>query len=226
VVPVLAAKVTEVVLHPIDETPRGAPALSAFDAIQELMKKTQAVCIGPGVSRSEETGMLVRRLVSISPAPMVLDADGINAFKGKTEFLKNRKAALVMTPHSGEWARLFGVMPETPEGIAAELAKRAQEFSMTILYKGPPTLVAGPEGTVFLSPYGNSGMATAGCGDVLSGIITSLIAQGCAATDAAVLGAYIHAKAGDAAASEQGEYAMMAGDVEGNIYKAMRGITG
>jgi ADP-dependent NAD(P)H-hydrate dehydratase / NAD(P)H-hydrate epimerase len=223
-VPVLAAKLNEVVLHPIDETPRGAAALSASDAILELVKGVQVACIGPGISHSEETGKLVRHCVASIAVPMVLDADGINAFKGKTEFLKNRKAALVITPHAGEWDRLFGAMPETPEAIAAELAKRAKEFSMTILYKGNPTLIAGPDGTVYLSPYGNSGMATAGCGDVLSGIITSLIAQGCEVTNAAVLGAYLHAKAGDAAASELGEYSMIAGDVMRNIFRAIRGI--
>ena len=225
-IPVLGAKVTEVVLHAIDETPGGAAALSASDTIQELMKNTQAVCIGPGISHSEETGKLVRLLVAKCPAPMVLDADGINAFKGKTELLKSHKAPLMITPHAGEWARLFGAMPVTPVEIIDELKKRAKEFSMTILYKGNPTIIADPSGKAYLSPYGNSGMATAGCGDVLSGIVTSLIAQGCSVTDAAILGAYIHAKAGDAAAAELGEYSMIAGDVERNIFKAIRGITG
>jgi NAD(P)H-hydrate epimerase len=157
---------------------------------------------------------------------MVLDADGINAFKGKIELLKSHKAPLAITPHAGEWARLFGAMPSTPVEIIEELKKKAKEFSVTILYKGNPTIIADPSGKAYLSPYGNSGMATAGCGDVLSGIITSLVAQGCTVTDAAILGAYIHAKAGDAAAAELGEYSMIAGDVERNIYKAIRGITG
>jgi ADP-dependent NAD(P)H-hydrate dehydratase / NAD(P)H-hydrate epimerase len=224
--PVLGAKLTEVVLHAIDETPGGAPAFSASDAIQDLMKNVNAVCMGPGISHSEETGKLVRLLVAKCPVPMVLDADGINAFKGKTELLKGHKAPLVISPHAGEWERLFGAMPAEPVAMVEQLRKKAKEFSMTILYKGNPTIIADPSGKVYLSPYGNSGMATAGCGDVLSGIVTSLAAQGCTLTDAAILGAYIHAKAGDAAAAELGEYSMIAGDVERNIYKAIRGITG
>ncbi|HUI91385.1 MAG TPA: NAD(P)H-hydrate dehydratase [Chitinivibrionales bacterium] len=223
-IPVLAAKLTEVVLHSMEETPGGAAAFSASDQVLELMKKASAVCIGPGLSHSEETGKLVRLLVGKCPAPVVLDADGINAFKGKTELLGGRKAPLVITPHAGEWERLFGAMPPEPAGIIEQLRKKAEEFSMTILYKGNPTIIAEASGKAYLSPYGNSGMATAGCGDVLSGIITSLAAQGCSVTDAAVLGAYLHAKAGDEAAKELGEYSMVAGDVEGNIYKAMKAV--
>ena len=225
-IPVLAAKLTEVVLQAIDETPGGAAAFSASDSLQELMKNVNAVCIGPGISHSEETGKLVRLLVARCPAPMVLDADGINAFKGKTELLKSHKASLLITPHAGEWERLFSAMPTEPMAMVDQLRRKAKEFSMTILYKGNPTIIADPSGKVYLSPYGNSGMATAGCGDVLSGIVTSLAAQGCTLTDAAILGAYIHAKAGDAAAAELGEYSMIAGDVERNIFKAIRGIIG
>jgi NAD(P)H-hydrate epimerase len=226
VVPVLAAKLTEVVLVPIDGTAAGAPALSASEKLLEKMKTVQALCIGPGISHGDETARLVSLLVSKSTVPLVLDADGINAFKGKSEQLKNRTAPLLITPHAGEWARLFGPMPASPAGTIDELKKRAQDFSMTILYKGNPTIIADPSGTAYLSPYGNSGMATAGCGDVLSGIVSSLVAQGCTVTEAAALGAYIHAKAGDEAAKELGEYSMMAGDVRRNIHKAMRGITG
>jgi hydroxyethylthiazole kinase-like uncharacterized protein yjeF len=225
-IPVLGVKCTEVVLHGVEETPAGSVALSASDSILSLAKNAQVLCIGPGISRSEETGLLTRLLVAQSAVPIVLDADGINAFKGRTELLKKHIAPLVITPHAGEWARLFGPTPAAPIEIVDELKKRSQEFSMTILYKGNPTIIADPSGTVYLSPYGNSGMATAGCGDVLSGIITSLAAQGSNVTDAAVLGAYIHAKAGDEAAKELGEYSMMAGDVEENIYKAMRELAG
>jgi len=126
--PALGAKLTEVVLHAIDETPGGAAAFSASDAILDLMKNVNAACIGPGISHSEETTKLVRLLVAKCPAPMVLDADGINAFKGKIELLKSHKAPLAITPHAGEWARLFGAMPSTPVEIIEELKKKAKEF--------------------------------------------------------------------------------------------------
>jgi NAD(P)H-hydrate epimerase len=219
---VLAAKLTEVVLHGIKETKSGAPAFAAAEFLLEKSKDCQALCIGPGLSHQEETGRLVRYCVANSTIPVVLDADGINAFKGKTRELKNRKAPLVVTPHGGEWSRLFGGLPPHPIEVANALRKTAKEYDMTILYKGNPTIIAVPSGLAFLSPYGNSGMATAGCGDVLSGIICSLVAQGAPVHDAAVLGAFIHGRAGDAARDALGEYSLIASDVTENIYKAMK----
>jgi NAD(P)H-hydrate epimerase len=222
IIPVLSTKLTEVVLHEIKETKSGAPAFAAAEFLFEKSKDCQALCIGPGLSHGEETSRLVRYLVAGSAIPVVLDADGINAFKGKSEELKNRKASLVITPHAGEWSRLFPVLPALPFEAVNTLRKTAKEYDMTILYKGNPTIIAAASGDAFLSPYGNSGMATAGCGDVLSGIITSLVAQGAPVRDAAVLGAFIHGRAGDEAAKELGEYSMIAGDVMENIYKVMK----
>jgi ADP-dependent NAD(P)H-hydrate dehydratase / NAD(P)H-hydrate epimerase len=221
-IPVLATKLTEVVLHGVKETKSGSPAFAAAEYLLNKSKQCQALCIGPGLSHDEETGRLVRHLVANSTIPVVLDADGINAFKGKTRELKNHKASLVITPHAGEWERLFAALPSQPADMARTLRKTSEEYELTILCKGNPTVIATPSGSVIVSPYGNSGMATAGCGDVLSGIITSLVAQGASTADAAVLGAYIHGFAGDEAAKELGEYSMIAGDVIKNIYKAMR----
>jgi ADP-dependent NAD(P)H-hydrate dehydratase / NAD(P)H-hydrate epimerase len=225
-VSILATKLTEVVLHGIEETKSGTPALAAAEFLLEKSTICQALCVGPGLSHEEETARLVRRLVENSAIPVVLDADGINAYKGKSRELGNHAAPLVITPHSGEWSRLFGTLPPRPADMAEALHETAKKYDMTILCKGNPTVVAAPSGSVFLSPYGNSGMATAGCGDVLSGIITSLVAQGVFAADAAVLGAFIHAKAGDAARDARGEYSMIASDVMDNIHKAIQGLTG
>ena len=222
VIPVLATKLTEVVLHGIKETKSGTPAFASAEFLLEKSRDCQALCIGPGLSHEEETGRLVRHLVAVSAVPVVLDADGINAFKGKNKELKNRKAPLVITPHAGEWSRLFGGLPPHPIEIVNALRKTAQEYDMTILFKGNPTIIAAASGSAFLSPYGNSGMATAGCGDVLSGIIASLVAQGATVTDAAILGAFVHARAGDGARDAFGEYSLIAGDVRDAIYKAMK----
>jgi NAD(P)H-hydrate epimerase len=224
--PALSAKLTEIVLHPIGETKSGCASLASSEWLLEKAATCHSVCIGPGLSHTSVTSDLVRAVVAASRVPVVLDADGISAYKGITAALKSHASPLVITPHAGEWARLFSAMPGNPVEIVEELCRRSKEFDMTILYKGNPTIVASPDGKVYLSPYGNSGMATAGSGDVLSGIITSLIAQGCSVTDAAILGAYIHAKAGDEAARELGEYSMIAGDILGNIYKAIRGLVG
>lgn len=224
-VSVLSAMLMEIVLHGIAETDTGVPASGALESISDLCKKSQSICIGPGISHKEETGILVRELVKTMEIPLVLDADGINAFKGRVPDLKNRKSELLITPHKGEWSRLFGALPENPiDGIKA-LKDKAMEHGLTILYKGSPTLIADQQGKAYLLPFGNSGMATAGSGDVLSGIITSLIAQGCGLTEAAVLGAYLHGEAGNAARNEFGEYSMIASDIIKNIHKAIKTLT-
>jgi|WetSurMetagenome_2_1015567.scaffolds.fasta_scaffold02058_8 ADP-dependent NAD(P)H-hydrate dehydratase / NAD(P)H-hydrate epimerase len=225
-IPVLAAKLNEVVLHPLQETKSGSAALSSLEGLLSKAAGCKAMCIGPGLSHHEETSTLVRRLVEKSPVPVVLDADGINAFTGRAGELSSRAAPLVITPHAGEWARLFSPMPKAPEAMVEELRKKASEHSMTVLYKGNPTIIAAPDGAAFLSPYGNSGMATAGSGDVLAGIISSLAAQGRTAADAAILGACLHGRAGGAAAEELGEYSMIASDIESNIYKAIKEVAG
>jgi NAD(P)H-hydrate epimerase len=220
-VPVLSTMLKETVLHGMDETEEGALSASARERVLELSAKAGCVCIGPGISHGKETSQLVLELVQTVGKPIVLDADGINAFKDRPFDLKNVSSGLLMTPHKGEWARLFGPLPQGPLDAIKTLRDKAAQFGMTVLYKGAPTIVADPQGKAYVLPFGNSGMATAGSGDVLSGIITSLAAQGLGLTDAAVLGAYVHGEAGNAASDRRNEYSMIAGDMVENIYKAI-----
>jgi NAD(P)H-hydrate epimerase len=212
-IPVLSAKVTEPVLHGIAETNSGTPAFGALEQILDLAKGKQALCIGPGISHEAETSRLVRALIAKIDTPVVLDADGINAFKGHGDDLKKRKGDLVLTPHRGEWERLFGALPENHQQAIAAVQKVAREQGITVLLKGSPSIVADAYGRAYVLPFGSSALATAGSGDVLSGIITSLIAQGSKPIDAALLGAFIHGKAGEIAGKELTEYSVMAGDV-------------
>ncbi len=209
----LSAHLVEAVLHAVDETPAGKPALCAAAAIKEASRAYQSMCIGPGISHDDETMRLVRELVETAALPVVLDADGINAFKGDASALKKHAGELIVTPHRGEWERLFSPLPDRPADRIALLRETAREYEMTVLCKGPPTIVADKRGGVWIVPQGNSGMATAGCGDVLAGCIASLAAQGCRPEDAAVLGAYIHGRAGEIASGRYGEYSMIAGDL-------------
>jgi ADP-dependent NAD(P)H-hydrate dehydratase / NAD(P)H-hydrate epimerase len=222
--PALSSHLIEVVLHAVEETVAGTPAESGAEPIKKGAARMQAMCIGPGISHDEQTMRLVRDLLATVRLPVILDADGINAFKGIPERLKERAGELCITPHRGEWERLFPPLPDDPAGKVERLRETAILHSMTILYKGSPTIVADPAGRAFLLPYGNSGMATAGCGDVLTGCIGSLAAQGCTLPDAAVLGAYIHGRAGEIASERFGEYAMIASDLLTTIPDVLKNL--
>jgi hydroxyethylthiazole kinase-like uncharacterized protein yjeF len=226
IVAVLSEKLTETVIHPIPETAAGTPALSSHAKISALAASMKALCIGPGISHEDETGSLVRAVVSTVKIPILLDADGINAYKGRPQELASHAGDLVITPHRGEWQRLFGELGNDSEKMIEKVRKKSRELSATIVLKGNPTIAASPDGKVYMLPFGNSGLAKAGSGDVLSGIIVSLLAQGAPAPHAAVLGVYIHGEAGTIASEKLGEYSVIPTDVINTIHKAMRKLCG
>jgi hydroxyethylthiazole kinase-like uncharacterized protein yjeF len=146
--PALSSQLVEVVLHAIDETATGSPDEGAVEPIKNSVKKMQAICIGPGISHDEQTIRFVRELVATVELPVILDADGINAYKGSPDRLKERAGELLITPHRGEWERLFPPLPNHPADKIERLRETATMHSMTILYKGNPTIVADPAGNV------------------------------------------------------------------------------
>ncbi|MBN2038201.1 MAG: NAD(P)H-hydrate dehydratase [Chitinispirillaceae bacterium] len=227
---VLSQKLTETVLHPVPETSDGTPSRQAGKEIMELASSMQAVCVGPGISHHEETSALVRDLVAKLSEPLLLDADGINAFKGHVEELSRHTCDLVITPHRGEWQRLFGELSEQPIEVITRLKEVAARYRMTVLLKGNPTIVADHEQEACILPFGNSGLAKAGSGDVLSGIIVSLMAQGAPVRSSAILGAYLHSEAGSFVARTIGEYSVIPSDVVNAIYRGiqtlLQGTTG
>jgi hydroxyethylthiazole kinase-like uncharacterized protein yjeF len=222
VVPALSRRLIETVIHPLPETPAGTPALTAFEKLRNIAGSMRAVCIGPGISHEKETSALVRKFVSKCALPLVLDADGINAYKGRADELKAHRGELVMTPHRGEWERLSGGLPPEPAAVIDKLKETATRLGVTVLLKGNPTIVADRGGKAYVLPFGNSALAKAGSGDVLSGIIVSLLAQGAAPAHAAVLGAAIHGEAGTLASKKLTEYSVVAGDVVKAIPEAIR----
>ena len=146
--------------------------------------------------------------------PAVLDADGLNAFEDHSDLLADKSFPLVITPHSGEFERLTGNTVPTEIHARIKTAREmAKLLKLTLVLKGSPTIVASADGEAYLNSTGNSGMATAGSGDVLSGIIGSLLAQGMSGLDAAVCGVYIHGRAGDLATEKRGVRGMIAGDM-------------
>jgi len=221
-VDVLSAKVTEPVLHPITETFSGTSSVAALHEVLSLSKRMNALCVGPGLSRDPQTALLVREIICKTDKPAVLDADGLNAFIGHLSELKRHTGELVLTPHAGEYKRLFGDLPDEPLSRIDTLRKHAVELNVNILLKGSPSIAVNPKGTAFILPYGSSSLAKAGTGDVLSGITVSLIAQGCPCCKAAILGAYLHGEAGKLAGADLTEYSVMAGDLMQYIPKIIR----
>lgn len=190
-------------------------ARRALGECVRLSDQVDAIAIGPGLSIHHETQVLVRRLIQRLAQPAVIDADGLNACARDTSCLEGeRHAQLILTPHVGEMARLLGASNEEIAGDRQTAAtEAARRFKAIIVMKGAPTFVADPDGFVYLNPTGNSGMASGGVGDVLTGIIVSLLAQGCQPLDAALLGTYLHGLAGDMAADSVGQRSLVASDL-------------
>ena len=217
----LACKLTETVLHPIPETADGTASLSAIDFLREKASRMQALCIGPGLSHNEETGKLVRELVANVTLPAVLDADGLNVYKDRSEELAHHGGDLIITPHAGEWQRLFGDLPATPLKLIDRLKEKAAQLRLVVLFKGNPSIVADSGGSAWILPFGNSCLAKAGSGDVLSGIIVSLLAQGAKAAHAAILGSWLLGETGVLVSRKLGEYSVTASDVVSSLHYAM-----
>ncbi|MDR3566047.1 MAG: NAD(P)H-hydrate dehydratase [Negativicutes bacterium] len=211
--PIMAGKLTEVMTRPLPETAWGALGLDAAPYIQKLVETCDVLAMGPGLGRDEEAAEVVRETVRSACCPLVLDADALNALVGNTEILLESEALAVLTPHPGELARLTGLGVDIINADRLTAARDAAgEWGCIVVLKGPGTVVAFPDGEVFINTTGNAGMATGGTGDVLTGVITALIAQGLSSHDAAVAGVYIHGLAGDIAA-RQGIVGMSAGDL-------------
>jgi NAD(P)H-hydrate epimerase len=211
---ILEVKLTEVMTVPVPETEARTVDLAALEPLLRLAEGKDAVAIGPGLGTHPATQALVRELVTRLRLPVVLDADGLNALAGATECLRDAAGPLVLTPHPGECARLLGVSVAT---LLAEripvVQKTAVEWHLSLVLKMARTLVGDPAGGVAIVPTGNPGMATGGTGDILTGVIAGLIAQGVAPPLAARAGAYVHGLAGDLAAGRLGPEAMLAGDL-------------
>jgi ADP-dependent NAD(P)H-hydrate dehydratase / NAD(P)H-hydrate epimerase len=206
ILPVVQAGLAEATFLPLAETPNGGVAAEAWRTIEERLESVDAVAVGPGLGTDPSTADLVRRLVVQSPVPVVLDADGLNAFAGRGHFLADRKADAVLTPHAGEFGRLVGLSSEeVVDDRVGHARKAAAEFRCPVLLKGSRTVVAEPEGRARINPTGGPELATGGTGDVLTGAIAAFVARGLDPADAAVLGAFVHGRAGRLSAEERAE---------------------
>lgn len=220
ILPVAQVAVREAVFVALPETSSGSVA-GGSERLDEVLGQAGALAIGPGMTTDERTTAWVREMVRSSEVPVVLDADGLNAFAGRAEDLADRKADLIVTPHVGEFARLAGVSAREVEGDRVRrIRDLASRTGATVLLKGSRTLIAAPDGIVRINPTGGPFLATGGTGDVLTGTIAAFVARGCAPIDAASSAAYVHGIAGRLAATERGDGAT-AGDVLERIPDAL-----
>ncbi len=213
---ILEIKVTEAMTHSLPELRRQrCLSLRGLGATLELLKNCQAAAMGPGLGRASETMELVRRLLQKDELPaLVIDADALYAIGHELSQLRSLGAAAVLTPHAGEMARLLDCTAEQIRREPMEAALGAASASgLVVLLKGAPTVIADPDGRIFVNPTGNSGMASAGTGDVLAGLIAGLLAQGSRPLEAACVGAFLHGAAGDLCRQDLGEWGMTAQDL-------------
>lgn len=212
--PVCATNILESVYYPLDETSNGVISSKNTDFLLEMCEKSSAVVIGCGLSVCDDTKNLVQSVITNCKKPLVIDADALNCICNKPEILKNLKAPAIITPHPGEMARLLHSTPKAVnsnrENTAIDFAKK---FGLVTVLKGAGTIIASPDGEVYINHTGNSGMATGGSGDVLSGIIGSLLAQGAAPINAAAAGVFLHGTIGDLAAEKLGKISMLPTDM-------------
>jgi NAD(P)H-hydrate epimerase len=213
VYPILAAKTTCCLTRPLLETPAGTLALEALGDIRELAARCDVVALGPGLGRHESTTKLVHRLIAEVEKPMVVDADALNALAEDINVLKNAPAPRILTPHPGEMSRLTGRSVTEIQADRTSAAQHfAKEYGVILLLKGHGTVVSDGD-HVYVNATGNPGMASGGTGDVLTGMIAALLAQGLPPFDAARLGAHLHGLAGDIAAERLGQTSLIATDL-------------
>lgn len=211
---IMEVKLTEAMTEPLPETPKQTLSLKAFNSILRLCENKDALVIGPGLGTYKETQQLVLKLIKTVELPIVLDADGLTALATQIKTISSLERPLILTPHPGEMARLLG---STVKQVLEDRIGTSRNFSQTyhvyLVLKGHRSLIATPQGEIFINPTGNPGMASGGTGDVLTGMIGGLICQGVDSLSSLQAAVYLHGLAGDQVASEKGEKSLIATDL-------------
>jgi len=222
--PVLAGMAPEYMTEALEEADGGL-AVDEIDRVLEMAR--DVVAIGPGLGQAPATRNFIQQIVDRATMPLVIDADGLNAFASAPDRLTGREGRdIIITPHPGEMARLVGMSTHEVQAHRLEIARNfASAHRLFVVLKGHRTLIATPDGKVFINPTGNPGMATGGTGDVLTGMIAAWLAQLLDAEAACKLAVYLHGLAGDLAEADEGEVAMTSADVAGHLGDAMLELT-
>lgn len=211
---IVASGLPEAMTFGVHEDSKGLPTSDAFEQLTHLLEKASVILYGSGILLTEETKRLALRLLQETEHPLVLDAGGVIGLANHHDVLQKRKSPSVITPHIGEFAQFLGLKREHVEANRIELAREtAVKLGITIVLKGAPSIVASPDGDVFVNPTGNPGMSTAGVGDVLGGMIAGLIGQTPDVLSACIYAIYSHGRAADIAAEKLSERALIASDI-------------
>lgn len=215
--PILAVKLTEAMTVPLPHE-NGIISAAAADTVLESIQNADAAVFGPGLGKGRGILPLLERIVTEFTKTLIIDADGINALSANIDILNRKKCSVILTPHPGEMSRLNGLSISEIQSARIKTAENfADRFDVTVALKGEGTVVAARGGKTAVNPSGNCGMATGGTGDVLSGVVAALAAQGCTPYNSAVLGVYLHGLAGDIAAAEKGVHGLIASDLCGAL---------
>jgi NAD(P)H-hydrate epimerase len=222
--PMVHAHCAEVMVEPLPETEGGTFSRTVLQPLLKLQEGKDVMVLGPGLGTATDVTQVIRKLVQKADLPMVLDADGLNALAGKLNLLDAASdRPRILTPHPGEFARLLGCRTDEVQRDRLGLARRfTHDHGCYLVVKGYRTLVATPGGEVYVNPTGNPGMATAGTGDVLSGMIGALVAQTSDVLGGILAAVYLHGMAGDVAAAHRGDQGLMAGDLLEHLPESLR----
>ncbi len=219
----IRVKPREIITLPLPETKEGTLSLAAFTKLRTLLSSIDVLIIGPGLGRNRSTDALVKKIIRKIKLAKVVDADALNAISNCQDILKLHRGQLILTPHEGEMSRLFNISLSSVKNNRKLVAKKyAKHYNSIIILKGHNSIVTDGLKRCYINRSGNPGMATAGSGDVLSGITGAFLAQGLNSFEAAKYATYIHGLAGDLAARDKTQIGLIASDIIDRIPDALR----
>lgn len=224
---IISIKLVEAIIKPVEDDGTSHFTKNSYNDIKKIIKDMDVIALGPGIGVDEERIGLVKQILLNFDGPIVLDADGINCLSKAevSSILLNRKAKTVITPHLGELSRILNFsIKEVQENLTEYSKLLSGKYNIITVVKGANTIVVDGNEEIYINSTGNPGMATAGSGDILTGIISSLIGQGIDPYEAAVLGVYCHGLAGDLAKKDKGEYGMISRDILDNIPYSIKNV--
>ncbi|KPJ64483.1 MAG: hypothetical protein AMJ45_05655 [Syntrophobacter sp. DG_60] len=223
--PILEVKLTEAMTFPLPETSVQTLGLDAWKEVKKSGIKYKVICLGPGLSTHPETKAMVKKIITEANVPLVIDADGINALAGDLDILKKSRSPIILTPHPGEAARVLNISPKDILKEKINLARKiSKDYEIIFVLKMARTIIALPDGDIFINSTGNPAMATGGTGDVLTGIIGSFIAQGYDPKEASILAVFFHGLSSDLWVKEHGEIGMTATDLADYLPLAIKDV--